>query len=66
MRLDLCVEIDDSYLQEFLDDCPGKTLEDLKSEINNACYLGLDCTSAILMRLFDFPMVETYIEEEER
>ena len=63
MKFNLVVEIDDTYVAEWLAENPQSCLEDLKGQVNNACYLGLDCTNAIMMRLFDFGICETYVKK---
>lgn len=65
MKFNLVVEIDDQYIVEFLKDNPSMSLGDLKGELINACYLGLDCTNAIIMRQFDFGVCDTYVEKTE-
>jgi hypothetical protein len=63
MKFNLVVEIDDQYINEFLAENPKVTLTDLAGQLNNACYLGLDCTNAIIMRQFDFGICETYVKK---
>ena len=65
MKFNLVVDIDDSYIDEYLLENPALTRTDVKMGLNNACYLGLDCTNAIVMRLFDFGICETYVEKAE-
>jgi hypothetical protein len=63
MRFNLVVEIDESYICEYMNEHPDMTLKELLGQINNACYLGLDCTNAIIMRQFDFGVCDTYVEK---
>jgi len=65
MKFNLVVDVDDFYIDEYLAENPTITLADLKGQLNNACYLGLDCTNAIIMRQFDFGICETYVERTE-
>ena len=65
MKFNLVVEIDDTYVAEWLAENPQSCLEDLKGQVNNACYLGLDCTNAIMTLLFDFKIVDTYVKKVE-
>ena len=63
MKFNLVVEVDDFYIDEWLEEHPMLTLRDIEIGLNNACYLGLDCTNAIIMRQFDFGICETYVEK---
>jgi hypothetical protein len=63
MKFNLVVEIDQLYIDEFLYNNPNMSLNDLKRELNNACYLGLDCTNAIIERQVGFGPCETYVEK---
>ena len=63
MKFNLVVEIDDQYINEFLAENPKVTLTDLAGQLSNACYLGLDCTNAIIMRQFDFGICDTYVKK---
>lgn len=62
MKFNLVVDIDDQYIAEYLEENPTVTLADLEGQLNNACYLGLDCTNAIIERQFSFGPCETYVE----
>ena len=62
MKFNLVIEIDDQYIAEYLEENPTVTLQELGGQVNNACYLGLDCTNAILMRQFNFGVCDTYVE----
>jgi hypothetical protein len=66
MKFNLVVEIDDAYICEHLNEHPDMTLNELAGQINNACYLGLDCTNAIIMRQFDFGICDTYVKSDLR
>jgi hypothetical protein len=61
MQFNLVVDIDDEYISDYLRD-NGISFAELKGQLNNACYLGLDCTNAIIMRQFDFGICNTYVE----
>jgi hypothetical protein len=61
MKFNLVVDIDDEYISDYLRD-NGISFAELKGQLNNACYLGLDCTNAIIMRQFDFGICNTYVE----
>jgi hypothetical protein len=63
MKFNLVVEIDESYICEYMNEHSDMTLKELLGQINNACYLGLDCTNAIIMRQFDFGVCDTYVEK---
>jgi hypothetical protein len=63
MKFNLVVDIDDQYIDEYLAENPTVTLGGLESQLNNACYLGLDCTNAIIMRQFDMGICETYVKK---
>lgn len=63
MKFNLVVEIDQLYIDEFLFNNPNMSLNDLKGELNNACYLGLDCTNAIIMRQTGIGVCDTYVEK---
>lgn len=63
MKFNLVIEIDDSYIDELLEDSPALTLDDVKVGLTNACYLGLDCTNAIIMRQFNFGVCESYVKK---
>jgi hypothetical protein len=63
MKFNLVVEIDDAYIDEYLLENPTVTLTELEGQLNNACYLGLDCTNAIIMRQFDIGVCETYVKK---
>jgi hypothetical protein len=63
MKFNLVVEIDQHYIDEFLFDNPDMSLNDLKALLNNACYLGLDCTNAIIERQVGFGPCETYVKK---
>ena len=65
MKFNLVVDIDDEYIAEYLADNPSITVEELHGQLNNACYLGLDCTNAIIMRQFDFGISDTYVRSYE-
>lgn len=64
MKFNLVVEIDQHYIDEFLLNNPDMSLDDLKGLLNNACYLGLDCTNAIIERQVGFGPSETYVKKE--
>lgn len=63
MKFNLVVEIDDQYIDELLEDSPALTMQDIKVGLTNACYLGLDCTNAIIMRQFNFGVCDSYVEK---
>jgi hypothetical protein len=63
MKFNLVVDIDDQYIDEYLAENPTVTLGGLESQLNNACYLGLDCTNAIIMRQFSFGICDTYVKK---
>jgi len=63
MKFNLVVEIDQHYIDEFLLDNPDMSLNDLKALLNNACYLGLDCTNAIIERQVGFGPCGTYVKK---
>jgi len=62
MKFNLVVDIDDQYIAEYLEENPTVTLKELEGQLNNACYLGLDCTNAIIMRQFSIGICDTYVE----
>ena len=63
MKFNLVVDIDDSYIDEYLAENPTVTLKELENQLSNACYLGLDCTNAIIMRQFSFGICDTYVKK---
>lgn len=63
MKFNLVVDIDDEYIAEYLADNLSVTVEELHGQLNNACYLGLDCTNAIIERQFGFGPSDTYVEK---
>jgi hypothetical protein len=63
MKFNLVVNIDEQYLCEYMEEHSNMTLKELLGQINNACYLGLDCTNAIIERQFGFGPSETYVEK---
>jgi hypothetical protein len=63
MRFNLVVEIDEEQIAEYLADNPSASLQNLRGELGNACYLGLDCIDAILSRQFGFGAGNTYVEK---
>jgi hypothetical protein len=63
MKFNLVVEIDDQYIDEYLAENPTVSLQELVGQLNNACYLGLDCTNAIIMRQFDMGICDTYVKK---
>ena len=64
MKFNLVVDIDDLYIEEHLQDNPSLTLTELTGQLNNACYLGLDCINAIIMRQFDMGICNTYVKAD--
>jgi hypothetical protein len=62
MQFNLVVDIDDEYISDYLRD-NGISFAELKGRLNNACYLGLDCTNAIIERQFGFGPSNTYVEK---
>jgi hypothetical protein len=64
MEFNLVIEIDESQIAEWLEDNPTQTRQDLKNQINNACYLGMDCTDAILARLLGFGVGNSYVKKD--
>ena len=63
MKFNLVVEIDEADIAEYLTDCPTASRQDLKKELNNACYLGLGCIEAIVLRQFGFGVGDSYVEK---
>jgi hypothetical protein len=63
MKFNLVVEIDDQYIDEYIKETniPEKALRGM---LSNACYLGLDCTNAIIMRQFGFGVCNTYVKTQ--
>ena len=64
LEFNLVVEIDPNQVAEYLKDNPTKTMAELKGELGNACYLGLDCIDAIMSRQFGFGAGNTYVKKE--
>jgi hypothetical protein len=62
MKLNLIVEIDDQYIDEYFADNPTVSKTDFEGQLVNAGYLGLDCINAILMRQFSFGVCESYVK----
>ena len=63
MKFNLVIEIDDSEIADYLTDNPTAALQDLRGELGNACYLGLDCIDAIMSRQFGFGVGNSYVEK---
>ena len=63
MKFSLVVEIDDQYIDEYLAENPTVSKAELVGQLNNACYLGLDCTNAIIMRQFSIGVCDTYVKK---
>ena len=69
MRFKLVIEIPDDVLQSHLEFTKGyptdpQTMEELLGEINNLCYMGLDCVSAMIYRkLAGLEVGDSYVEK---
>jgi hypothetical protein len=64
MKFTLVVDIDDQYIDEYIKET-NIPLAGVKGLLSNACYLGLDCTNAIIERQFGFGPSDTYVEKAE-
>jgi hypothetical protein len=51
----------DTDIQKYLNENPTKTVEDLTNEINNICYLGMDCMNAISERTLEMSCSDYYV-----
>lgn len=63
MKFNLVVDIEDQYIHEYLAEHPKASIQELEGQLNNACYLGLDCTNAIIMRQFNIGVSDTYVKK---
>jgi hypothetical protein len=63
MKFNLVVDIDDQYIAEYLTENSTVSKTELEGQLNNACYLGLDCTNAIIMRQFGMGICDTYVKK---
>ena len=63
LKFNLVVEIDEESFAEVLEINPDVTIEQLKSELNNACYLGLGCIESIILRQTGVETIDTYVEK---
>ncbi len=63
MKFNLVVDIDDQYIAEYLVENPTVSKNELEGQLNNACYLGLDCINAIIMRQFSIGVCDTYVKK---
>ena len=69
MKFNLTIDIPDDVLEshlEFLKGSKGdpQTMRELIGEINNCCYLGLDCTTAIIFRKLSGLECDSYVEKQ--
>jgi len=64
MKFNLVVEIEDQYIDEYIKET-NIPFAGVRGLISNACYLGLDCTNAIIERQFGFGPCDTYVEKVE-
>ena len=71
MKFKLVLDIPDDVLQKHLEFTKGyptnpQTMEDLVGEINNLCYMGLDCVNAMIYRrLAGLETNDSYVEKKE-
>jgi hypothetical protein len=62
MKFNLVVEIDDQYIDEYIQET-NIPLAGVRGLLGNACMLGLDCTNAIIERQFGFGPSDTYVKK---
>jgi len=62
MKFNLVVDIDESEIEDYITETnmPHKAVVGL---IGNACILGLDCITAIVLRQLAIEVNDTYVEE---
>ena len=65
MKINLVIEIEDEDLIEALEESGLSSMEELKGQINNTAYLGLDCIDAMLGRLCSISVGNSYVLKEE-
>ena len=71
MKFNLVIDILEEDLVNhlvFTDGCKGdpQTMEELVGEINNLCYMGLDCVNAMIFRkLSGLEPNDSYVEKTE-
>jgi hypothetical protein len=65
MKINLVIEIEDEDLIEALEESGLSSMEELKGQINNTAYLGLDCIDAMLGRLCHIGVGNSYVEKDE-
>ena len=63
MLFNLTIDIDNEQITEFLLNDKNMTRSELKNEINNICYLGMDCIGAMILRKFEIDAVESYVNK---
>jgi len=72
MKFNLVLDIPDDVLLKHLDFTEGckedpQTMEELLGEINNLCYMGLDCVNAMIFRkLSGLESIDSYVEKWEK
>ena len=72
MKFNLVLDIPDDVLQKHLEFTKGckedpQTMEELLGEINNLCYMGLDCVNAMIFRkLSGLESIDSYVEKWEK
>jgi hypothetical protein len=65
MKLNLVIEIEDEDLADALEESGFSSMEELKGQINNTAYLGMDCIDAMLSRLCHIGVGNSYVLEDE-
>jgi hypothetical protein len=63
MKFNLVIDIDDKSIADHLKWNPTFSIEDIKGEINNACYLGLGCVESIILNQVGLETNDTYVEK---
>ena len=72
MKFNLVLDIPDDVLQNHLEFTKGckedpQTMGELLGEINNLCYMGLDCVNAMIFRkLSGLESIDSYVEKWEK
>lgn len=65
MKINLVIEIEDEDLANALEESGFSDMAELKGQINNTAYLGLDCIDAMLGRLCHIGVGNSYVLKDE-
>jgi hypothetical protein len=65
LTINLILDIEHEQIKFWLEENPGKTLQDFLNEMNNLVYLGGDCINAMVHRKMEID-IDHYIKKEEK